>query len=91
MLLQKRLRTSFVCMSSTYLFCYKDSSIAITINWYTFFQAKKRQIQLDTTYGSSMRELELLLDNFQIEKPEEHKRQGDLFSVIYGLPMRNSV
>lgn len=39
-------------------------------------QAKKRQIQLDTTYGSSMRELELLLDNFQIEKPEEHKRQG---------------
>ncbi|XP_020628838.1 coiled-coil domain-containing protein 171-like isoform X1 [Orbicella faveolata] len=39
-------------------------------------QAKKRQIQLDTTYGSSMRELELLLDNFQIEKPAEHKRQG---------------
>ena len=42
-----------------------------------FLQAKKRQIQLDTTYGSSMRELELLLDNFQIEKPEAHKRQGE--------------
>lgn len=39
-------------------------------------QAKKRQIQLDTTYGSSMRELELLLENFQIEKPVENKRQG---------------
>lgn len=48
------------------------------IHLYIFFKAKKRQIQLDTTYGSSMRELELLLDNFQIEKPEEHKRtQGD--------------
>ena len=45
--------------------------------WYIFLQAKKRQIQLDTTYGSSMRELELLLENFQIEKPEERKRQGD--------------
>ena len=45
--------------------------------YYIFSQAKKRQIQLDTTYGSSMRELELLLDNFQIEKPEEHKRQGE--------------
>lgn len=44
---------------------------------YVFLQAKKRQIQLDTTYGSSMRELELLLDSFQIEKPEEHKRPGD--------------
>lgn len=40
-------------------------------------QAKKRQIQLDTTYGSSMRELELLLENFQIEKPTvENKRPG---------------
>ena len=32
---------------------------------------------MDTTYGSSMRELELLLENFQIEKPVENKRQGD--------------
>lgn len=55
----------------------KILSIVITVSLYNFSQAKKRQIQLDTTYGSSMRELELLLDNFQIEKPEEHKRQGD--------------
>lgn len=45
-------------------------------------QAKKRQIQLDTTYGSSMRELELLLDSFQIEKPEEHKRPGDPSCIL---------
>lgn len=55
----------------------KIFSTVVTVSLYNFFQAKKRQIQLDTTYGSSMRELELLLDNFQIEKPEEHKRQGD--------------
>ena len=38
-------------------------------------QAKKRQIHLDTTYGSSMRELELLLHNFQVEKPDTKKKQ----------------
>ena len=30
-------------------------------------QAKKRQIYLEETYGGSMRELELLLDNFQVD------------------------
>ena len=52
-----------------------------------FLQAKKRQIQLDTTYGSSMRELELLLDNFQIEKPEAHKRQGEPSCILIQIAL----
>ncbi|XP_048583728.1 coiled-coil domain-containing protein 171 isoform X2 [Nematostella vectensis] len=39
-------------------------------------QARKRQMQLDTTYGSSMRELEMLLENFQVEKPAEGTKKG---------------
>jgi len=30
-----------------------------------------------------MRELELLLDNFQVEKPDENKRQGEAFCVVF--------
>ncbi|XP_020912752.2 coiled-coil domain-containing protein 171 [Exaiptasia diaphana] len=37
-------------------------------------QARKRQIKLDTTYGSSMRELELLLENFNLNKPDDEKK-----------------
>ncbi|KAK3744102.1 hypothetical protein QZH41_016791, partial [Actinostola sp. cb2023] len=37
-------------------------------------QARKRQIKLDTTYGSSMRELELLLENFNIQRPDDEKK-----------------
>ena len=64
------------------LFLCKFTCIFFILTFRVFLQAKKRQIQLDTTYGSSMRELELLLDNFQIEKPEEHRRQGEPLCML---------
>lgn len=37
-------------------------------------QAKKRQVFLEETYGGSMRELELLLENFQISEQKPKKQ-----------------
>ncbi|XP_013378672.1 coiled-coil domain-containing protein 171-like [Lingula anatina] len=37
-------------------------------------KAKKRQIYLEETYGGSMRELELLIQNFQVEPTPKKKR-----------------
>ena len=57
------------------------------INDELFLQAKKRQVFLEETYGGSMRELELLLENFQIseQKPKKQTSKYTLFPNGRGL------
>lgn len=40
------------------------------------FQAKMRQIYLEETYGGNMRELELLLSNFNFDGEEKKVKTG---------------
>ena len=45
-------------------------------SYYSQLQAKKRQVYMEETYGGSMRELELLLHNFQINGETNTTKKG---------------
>ena len=57
------------CYGLMYVVMYNYISLCI-------LQAKKRQVFLEETYGGSMRELELLLENFQISEQKPKKQSS---------------
>ena len=51
------------------------------------FQAKKRQVNLEDTYGGSMRELELLLDNFDVDGEKKKRGKGEKAAAAGDKPV----
>ena len=54
-------------------------------------QAKKRQIFLEETYGGSMRELELLFDNFQLDQTTKKKKKSMIFYQLSSITYNKKV